>query len=83
MLINSSNPVFKIDEDKISIYDPVTLWDSINGIIEENNKIFEEQNKEYGTFRKKKLRYGQGDKFGRTAAFYFEVIFLFLHSRDH
>jgi hypothetical protein len=45
-LINSSNPVFKIDEDKISIYDPVTLWDSINGIIEENNKIFEEQNKE-------------------------------------
>lgn len=38
LLINSSNPIFKIDEEKITIYDPITLWDSIRSIIEENNK---------------------------------------------
>jgi len=38
LLINSSNPIFKIEEEKISIYDPITLWDSIKSIIEDNNK---------------------------------------------
>jgi hypothetical protein len=38
LLVNSSNPTFKIGDHKITIYDPNSLWESISNIIEENNK---------------------------------------------
>lgn len=38
LLVNSANPTFKIGENKITIYDPISLWESISNIVEENNK---------------------------------------------
>ena len=38
LLVNSSSPAFKIGENKITIYDPISLWESIGNIVEENNK---------------------------------------------
>jgi len=38
LLVNSSNPLFKIGDHKITIYDPNSLWESISNIVEENNK---------------------------------------------
>lgn len=38
LLVNSTSPIFKIGEHKITIYDPNSLWESINSIVEENNK---------------------------------------------
>lgn len=37
LLENTQNPVFKIGEDKVTIYDPNSLWDSVKSIIEQNN----------------------------------------------
>ncbi len=38
LLVNSTYPKFKIGEHKISLYDPVSLWESISNVIDENNK---------------------------------------------
>jgi len=42
LLTNSSNPKFKVEEEKITIYDPQTLWESIQSIVMENNKNFQD-----------------------------------------
>lgn len=47
LLYNSTNPIFKIDDEKVSIYDPDSLWESIKEITEENNKNYEEYEKEF------------------------------------
>lgn len=47
LLINSSNPIFKVGDHKITIYDPNSLWESINNIVEENNKKDRESIEEF------------------------------------
>lgn len=50
LLVNSSNPTFKIGDHKITIYDPVSLWESISNIVEENNKKNDERLDEIDNF---------------------------------
>ena len=38
LLVNTSNPMFKVEDKKITIYDPHSLWESVKNIIKENNE---------------------------------------------
>ncbi len=39
LLLNNSNPVYSIGEYKVTIYDPVSLWESVREINNSNETV--------------------------------------------